>query len=293
MSEPLDPAVAVALNRAGLRVRSFHCISSIRAPETGRTVYRIDLVSGVTIKARRLQDEETACRLFEIRRGLPDAFAPAFHQYGAVVLEEWIEGEVLGERAPSDGHLIKAGALLADLHAEPAVAGRPAHEMRGTAAWSDEAGECLRQIVAAGAFDRQEALLLHQALQRLDPQRATYGLVHLDFCGENMVIDRTGRLRVVDNERIGVGALGFDLARTWYRWALPSEAWDRFLSAYVARMPLAEPVETLGFWSIVAVVKSAALRLRMDQGRAHVPFERLRRMVGELGGQPAPCRGWR
>lgn len=293
MIESLDPAVAAALDHAGLRVVSFHRISSIRAPETGRTVYRIDLESGTPLKARRLPDEETACRLFEIRRDLPDAFAPVLDQYGPVVLEEWIEGEVLGERLPSAAHLIEAGALLADLHARPDVAGRPVHEMRGTAAWIDDAGECLRQIVAAGAFDRQEARLLHQAVRRLDPRRATYGLVHLDFCGENMVIDRAGRLRVIDNERLGVGALGFDWARTWYRWALSSEAWERFRAAYVARTPLAEPIDTLGFWGIVAVAKSAALRLRLDPGRAHVPLQRLRRMAGELGGQPASWRGWR
>jgi hypothetical protein len=289
MSEALDEEVAVALDRAGLCVRAFHRISKIRHPDTGRSVYRIDLQSGHTIKARRLQDEETARRLFEIRGELPDAFAPAFGRYGAVLLENWIDGKELGDARPSDAQLAEAGLLLAHVHATEIVAGRPVHDRRSTSAWREDAEAALRQILAAGAIEEQEASLIGGALERRDPGQAIFGLVHLDFCGENMVIDRAGRLRVVDNERVRVDALGFDVARTWYRWALPSRAWGRIRCAYAARMPFAEPLDTLGFWGVVAVARSAALRLRMDPGRAYVPLDRLRRMAAEIGDRRRLC----
>jgi aminoglycoside phosphotransferase len=291
MSQPLDPAVVVALDRAGLRVRACRRISNIRSPQTGRAVYRIDLDSGRTIKARRLQDEETAYRLFEIRRDLPDAFARAFAWHGAVLLEDWIEGEALGDVPPSDAHLVDAASLLAHLHAKPAAAGHALHEVHATAPWREEAERCLREILAPGGLNGEDAIVLRGVLERLDPRRAIYGLAHRDFCGENMVVDRAGRLRVIDNERIGIDALGFDLARTWYRWTLPPETWECFRSAYAVRMPFAEPLETLGFWSIIAVVKSAALRLRMDQARAQVPLDRLRRMAVEFDDRRRSYRG--
>jgi aminoglycoside phosphotransferase (APT) family kinase protein len=289
MSEVLDPEVAAALDRAGLCVRAFRRISKIQHPDTGRSVYRLELRSGDTIKARRLPDEETARGLFEIRRELPDAFAPALGQYGTVLLEEWIDGEVLGDGLPSDGRLTEAAALLARLHATPVVAGCAVHDRRSTATWCEDTEARLQQVLAAGAIEGREGALIRAALERGDPGQAIFGLVHLDFCGENMVIDRAGRLRVVDNERVRVGPLGFDVARTWYRWALPATAWEHVRSAYAARMPFAEPLDSFGFWAVAAVVRSAALRLRMDPGRARVPLDRLHRMAAEVGDQRRSC----
>jgi thiamine kinase-like enzyme len=290
MSDSLDLDVAVAIDRAGFRVKAFRRISTTHSPGTRRSVYRIDLESGHTIKARRVEDEETARRLFETRRVLPDAFTPAFACYGTVLFEDWIHGKELGSTPPSDAHLVEAGSLLASLHATSCVAGHPVHEMRGTAAWRHETDENLRVVLVAGEVDEQDVLLIRTALERRDPRQAIVGLVHTDFCGDNMVIDQAGRLRVVDNERVGIDALGYDLARAWYRWALPCLAWERFLAAYAARIPLTEPIETLGFWSIVALVQSAALRVRQDRARAHVPLDRLRGMAVELRQRWTSCR---
>jgi len=283
MSESLDPAVAVALDRAGFRAKTFRHISTVRAPHAKRSVFRIDLKSGRTIKARRIEDEETARRLFETRHELPDAFVSAFARYGSVLFEDWIHGEAVGSTLPSDAHLVEAGSLLACLHATATVAGRPAHEVHSTAAWRHKTDGKLHEILAADELDEQHASHIRTALERLDPQQAVCGLVHADLCGENMVIDRAGRLRVVDNEWVGIDALGYDVARTWYRWSLPCRAWERFRAAYAARMPLTEPLETLDFWSIVVLVQSAALRLRQDGARAYIPLDRLRRMSVELG----------
>jgi len=281
MDDSLDLEVAVALDRAGLRARTFRRISTVRAPHAKRSVFRIELGSGETIKARRVEDAETARRLFETRRELPDAFALAFACYGTVLLEDWIDGEVVGSTPPSDAYLDEAGSLLACLHATPTVAGRPVREVRSTAAWREETDRKLWEITAAGGLDKQHASLICGALDRLDPQQAVVGLAHIDFCGENMVIDRMGRLRVVDNEWVRIDALGYDLAYTWYRWALPCRAWERFRAAYASRMPVAGPLDTLGFWSIVALAQSAALRLRNDRTRAHVPLDRLRELMVE------------
>jgi thiamine kinase-like enzyme len=119
------------------------------------------------------------------------------------------------------------------------------------------------------------------ALARLDPERALVGLVHTDFCGENMVIDRDGRLHVIDNERMSLGALGLDVARSWYRWMLPPAAWESFRVNYRARMPHDDALRHFAFWALVATLKSAAVLLRLDPARAHVSIQRLRQAMAD------------
>ena len=97
-----------------------------------------------------------------------------------------------------------------------------------------------------------------------------------------MVIDRDGQLHIVDNERISIDSLSYDFARSWYRWALPDSLWDHFKSVYAAHSSHKEPFETFDFWRVIAMVQSAALRLRADRGWAKTPLVRLRRMAREI-----------
>ena len=125
---------------------------------------------------------------------------------------------------------------------------------------------------------------LDRALQRSYPPQAACGLVHLDFCGENMVIDRRGQLGVVDNDRIRLDAFGYDLARTWYRWALTAPEWDCFCRAYGSRLPFPNPLHSLQFWKIVAAARSAEFRLHHYPEKTDVPVRCLRALAAEERG---------
>ena len=275
MNATLEPEVALALERAGLRARRVHALARNALAGSGRSRVRIELDAGPAIKARRLEDEATASRLFAIRQQLPDAFARVLARHGRVLLEEWIEGTELADACPAPATLAEAGALLGSLHARSKLLGEALHERRSTREWRERSEADLRWLVAAGALGAGEAEATHAALARLDPGSAVFGLVHSDFCGENLVIDAAGRLRVIDNERLRVDALGFDLARTWYRWPLPEPAWRLLRDARAAALPFAETASELAFWQRVVLIKSATLRLRSDPARAHVPLARL------------------
>jgi aminoglycoside phosphotransferase len=281
MSASLEPDVVAALAEWGVQPRSFHCISAIRAPEIGRAAYRIDTADGRTMKARRLEDEAIAQRLVELRRTLPRAFGPVLARHGRVLLEEWVPGVALGHEPPGRERLAQAGTVLGELHALAALDDTPLHGSRETARHREIAEAGLQQVVAAGALDPRGAEALSRRMRRLDPGKAINGLVHFDFCGENIVVDRAGDLRVVDNDRMGVDALGFDLARAWYRWALPDAEWQHLQSAYAACLPFSEPVHTLPFWRLVTLARAAALRLRTCPDWAGAPIDGLRRLSME------------
>ena len=276
---PPDAAVAAALERNGLQARVIHAITTLVPAAAERQTFRIELADGRTIKARRLPDEETAARLHAVRSELPPAFTPVLARHRNVLLEEWIAGEPLDDACPSDALLREAGAILGSLHARTRVVGEPARERRSTDAWRAVCDRELREISAAGALEERAVCAIRSALERMDPGSGIFGLAHTDFCGENMIVDAAGRLRIIDNERLGIDALGYDVGRTWYRWALPEPAWARFCAAYAARAPSREPLETIPFWRLVAVVKSAALRLRVDRRLARTPLALLARMA--------------
>jgi hypothetical protein len=281
MNEPLDPTVAAALAEAGLVVGGFARLSSHRLSAIDRIAYRIDLSPSGRVKARRLEDAATAARLCDIRRDLPPAFAPVLERHGSVLIEQWIEGEPIAA-SPDPDVVAQAAILLAELHGRRQIAGQVVHQVHSTTPMLVSTLESLRAVHAAGVLDERDVAVLGQALDRLDPRQALHGLVHFDFCGENMVIDRAGRLRVIDNERLGINVIGLDLGRTRYRWVLGRPEWERFRSIYADCLSVADPLADEDFWSLIAVVRSTALRLHAYPDQAQVPTKQLRAHVARL-----------
>jgi hypothetical protein len=278
MAQPLDADLAAAFAQAALDVRRVENITTAHFPNHRRATYRVELASGETIKARVVDDDMTARRVFETRRWLPAAFVPAFAQHGSVLLERWIAGDLLGD-APPDVRVVEAAELLATVHATRWPDADAPSRRASTAAHRDAAAGGLDQLAAAGAIDADDAARLADALSRADPREAAVGLTHLDFCGENMLVDRSGHLRVFDNERVGLDHLGFDLARTWYRWALPPAEWAAFVRAYARDGAAGPSIPDFAFWAIVVLVHSACLRADAGHPHAARPIEELRRVA--------------
>lgn len=283
MSPAVERDVTAAITAAGFEPRSMREISTIRSPTLERYAFRVDLVGGTIIKARHLGRPELAGRLLDLRRNLPEAFVPAIAAHGPVLLERWVEGHIIGPARPGDAHVRDAAVLFASLHTTPPADGSPVGVRTETRRWR-EAAECaIDALAGAGTLTPPDAAALRELLTTGDPGSAVVGLVHLDFCGENMLIDGDGHLRLFDNDRIDVDAIGFDMGRAWYRWDLAPDDWSRFERAYAAGGGLTEALATLDFWGTVAAAKSAALRLAADPDRIGVPVERLHRIAAARG----------
>ena len=268
--------VATALRRLGSAPRTVELVTPSGTGKAGRPAFRVETLDGRTVKVRVLDSSEEARALVELRADLECAFAPVIGRNGRVLVEEWSDGTPL-EVSETPSRLEEAGALLGRLHERALPTGHP--RVQTTADRRRQACEDLAALVGAGQLATAEADALTAALKRLDPGITPAAVVHQDFCAENMLLDREGRLRVVDNEWVAVGCAGFDLGRTHDRWGLVATDWARFLDGY--RSAGREPSDTV-FWIVIAALWGARLRYERNPARLTASLVRLRQLAASL-----------
>ena len=277
----LSEEIGAALAAYGLAAVDVALVSPLGARKGRRQAYCVTAAGGRIVKARRFEGEDEARRVFELRAGLEAAFAPALARQGAVVIEEWIEGSPL-----ADAHwrvwVEPAGALLGRLHARPLPPGAAATVTTG--GWLAEADADLAALAAARRIEGVWAEHLRAAIRASDPGTCRTALAHLDFCADNMVIDRDGRLRVVDNELLAIRPPGLDLARTFHLWPMPAASRARFHRGYLSAAP-ADP-GAAGFWRLVAALRGARIFLGRSSARLEASLALLRRLLA--GAEPFP-----
>jgi thiamine kinase-like enzyme len=255
----IEREVAAVVAARGLSPRRLDVVSPLGRAKGVRLAWRVDLADGRTLKLRHFGTREDARRHLEIRTLLEPAFAPAIAQWDGFVVEEWIDGEPLGD---DDGErrAEEAGALLARLH-RTALALDVVADV-DAAPWIARAHADLDRLVSGVALAEGDARKLRVQIDRRAPRFARAALAHLDFCAENMLIDRQGRLRVVDNELVAVRPAALDLGRTFHRWPMPRDLWARFFASY--RRASKEAPEPTGFWRIAAALTGARVYLERD-----------------------------
>lgn len=270
-------AVVDALARAGLFPAGIHPLRDLPDPPPPRATFRVDLVSGGTVKVRRMDSAESARRQHAFRAVLPPPFTRVLARVDAFLIEEWVDGQPLTDPRPSHRLVQAAGRLLATLHATPPPPVRSAP--RGRLDWVADTRTGLSRLRAAGVLDDAVAATLDAIIGAGPADRSPLRLVHNDFCGENMVVTPVGGLAVVDNEHMAIDAPGLDLARCWYRWGLPDEGWTWFCDAYRAGGGTDEAFAHQPFWRVAGTVISACLRLRGSPAELDRPLARLREIA--------------
>ncbi len=273
------PGVAGALALLGTAVIAAEPITALVVPGSPRFAFRARLADGRVVKVRRVKRPGKAARGWRYVQGLRDPpFPRVLVRIGEILIEEWVDGTPLGHATPAATDLAAAARLLARLHRVPLDVRAPARRR----ATMDLARATLVRLAAL----RERRLLGDEATDRLAdaarrhvPADARIGVTHNDLCGENLVVDATGALRVIDNETVDVGFVDYDLARTWYRWRLDAAAWTSFIAAYVTAGGAEPAARNLPFWRIAAVAKSAAVRAAASPADLEVALERLRELA--------------
>jgi Ser/Thr protein kinase RdoA (MazF antagonist) len=137
----------------------------------------------------------------------------------------------------------------------------------------------LAAVRAAGAVDEALVRDLVAMASADDPGVARTGVIHTDLCPENLVVDRTGALRAIDNEAIRMGPTALDLARVWYRWPMAADEWRTFVGAYARLVDPTSALAHFAFWKVAAVARSARIRVTQGTDGADVPLRRLALLV--------------
>lgn len=273
----MPEAVTGALEAAGLDPSSAELVSPLGEAKRFHLAWRVATVGGGTVKARLMRSPEEAAENVRLRAGLPPEFAPVLARHGAVLLEEWVDE---GDAGPLPGERpAEAARVLARLHAAGPPAGVP--EESGSGPWIADAQADATELAGLGLLSDRDAGELPELLARLDPGPFRTAVIHRELCPENLLVDRAGMLRVIDNEWLMTGPAGWDITYTRLRWPLEDEAWAEFLSAYESEAPVPAG---LGFWAIVSGLFGArilhdrdprgcerylaALAMRLAEGRA-------------------------
>lgn len=258
--------------------RSCESLSTLQAPRHRAAAWRFVLRDGRVVKGRELRDRSVAERVETVLSCVSHPALPRLlARRGHCVLMEWVEGRELEPGPVAARWLHEAADLLATLHTTPpSHAGSLELAEPVSAAASDRH---LARLVESGALGPADARELQARLRDLRPANPARGFVHGDLCGENLVVDRTGRLRSIDNEALGIGALDADLARTLYRWGLDGRETATLLDAYSRHRPIASFVEHASYWLLRVCLASAAHRVGAAEEVAGLPLRRLRRIL--------------
>jgi hypothetical protein len=240
-------ALPERLAAAGYPCTGVALISPLGVRKGRRFAFRVETAAARVIKVRLFESAAEARRIFTLRRGLGDGFAPVIALIDDLIVETWVAGEPI-ESVGGVRWEVEAGALLGRLHATPLPA--DVAERVPTAQWLEAARSDLALLLEAGHLDGRDREHVLAALADWDPGSARVGLTHRDFCAENMIADAAGRLWVIDNEQLAFDPRGFDLAWTRYRWPLPPPEWAAFVGTYTAASGAAP--EAFEFWQIAA-----------------------------------------
>lgn len=235
-----------ALESLDMRALRHTLLTTLPTPRLARCAFRVELSDGRTVKVRRLLLESRVDEVYAIRQQLSRQFAPILHRVGPVLIEEWVEGQSLGE--DSSAYLGAAAALLRTLHQQQSV------QAGDCAVYLQELEAGLSLLETSQELSHRQTSALRELALASAPERVGETLIHTDFCADNLILTAGQELVVIDNEALRLGPVEFDLARVLYRWPMGEESWKLFLDHYGAADP--SP-----FWHVLARTRGAVARI--------------------------------
>ena len=250
--------LAAALEAFGIDAASVEPLTS-RPHTVPAGAYLVTTAAGRRLKIRFAHAARPAARSNRYLRLLADRrVPPPLAIEGRVMLDDWVEGTLLTV-APSDAAVDGAADLLAGIHG---FRGKGFPRDQSVSPIERRMRRQLAELVAAGVVGKAIATELERIAGDGLPDRARWGLVHGDFCGENLVLTPEGTVVSIDNAHAGTGFFEYDLGRSWYRWPRPDAAVDDFERRYDGLTGRSADPEERRAWRAAATVKGLHLRHR-------------------------------
>lgn len=277
----LGPDLSALVATLGTNVVESLPITGLRSRTFNRATFRLTLADGRVLKGRRLDSPADADRIRTVvtRLGRPELPRIIAHR-GAALLEEWIVGEPAVRARADVAFIERCGGVLAVIHRTPLETPLLQSETRAEPAAHYDRIECaIAELLKLGVLPARVAADLRTVAREHLPTEIAVGFVHRDFCGENIVRGPGGAPFVVDSGSVGVDAIEFDLARTWYRWPLPSAQRRAFDAGYRAQRHRAGGREQFPFWAVAVLSEATLFRIRARSAGWRVPMRRLERFL--------------
>ena len=293
---------ALVMTTVGARLVGVAPITGLPSATLGRATFRLEFADGRVLKGRRFDTAADAERVELLTRALGLRSLPrVWARQGAALLEDWIPGVPLDSAAPSLPRFREAGALLGAIHRAvtplfapgalpPAVEAPPSVDARRAATVRGIDGLARLRLVTAATAQRLQTLVDAHAPSDHDTARPQRGIVHRDFCAENIVLAPDGQLWAVDNGTLTMDAYDFDLGRTWYRWPMTLEQWSVFAHGYRRHRGTEVFAAHFPFWAISVLVEAALFRHQAAAPGALEPIRRLDALLGAV--ERGDARTW-
>lgn len=249
------------------------------APDDLRTAsIRIDFADGRTLKGCRTPTPAHALRIVDLCESFsPGLIAGVYRRRGRVLLEQWVEGESLEESVPSLIDVQIAGELLGKIHSMESHGADPPYlptvAQRLERVRTDLDRLCIRSLLSETQSEVAEALCASST-----PETYSTGIIHGDFGPHSVVNDGT-RLIAIGHARLGIEALDFDLARTWYRWPMTPDQQIAFLDGYGTQRDAGSFQKHFCFWAISVLTRSAISHVSQHTGCEDRSLNRLRSIL--------------
>ena len=246
------------------------------------SAFRLELDDGSVVKARQFPTVQRAQMVERILQMRFSGFPQPIARHGCAMLLPWVDGDVLAslDFIPLDV-MHRSGANLGALHQQD-VSGWPDVVVRQADQVLARLESDTTIVVAAGELEADAAAAAHELANEGVPSDASTGIIHNDFCPENMVLDASGTPVCVDNATLTFGPHDYDLARTWYRWPMSPGESEAFLRGYETHRSRASFERHFAFWSICMLTATAANRLRLGLGDRARSLDALRTILATL-----------
>ncbi|MFM8252128.1 MAG: phosphotransferase family protein [Planctomycetota bacterium] len=210
-----------------------------------------------------------------IKRLPSERFPAILASTDQATLEQWIDGEIIGDSLTDRTVLPACGELLGVIHNTTPPDSVPESVSSSLQEYERWLIEGLAHLTAIESIDAEFARRVEHAALASKPNSAAVGLIHRDFCGDNLVISER-LVRSIDNTSFAVGPFDADLARTWYRWPMPAELWNAFLEGYAQQRDSSSFREYGNFWKASVLIRAALMRIRSGlNDQAMIPLGRL------------------
>ena len=276
----LGPDLAGLVAALNVPVTGIVTLTRLRAPGVSHASFRLELADGRVLKGRRLASADQVALVTALVSVVDPAHFPRVIAHaGAALLEEWRSGEPLSSSDLDPSLARRCGGILGALHRAPPPAVAAAERARPEARLKAIVWQSRRLERAGGLTGEARSLLLRLAEAHL-PADPAIGVIHRDFCAENLVRDAAGQLHVVDNETMQIGALDFDLARTWYRWPMTDREAAAFREGYAEHRDPASFLKNFLFWTLAVLVDASFFHLRVGTDRAPGALALLQTVLG-------------